>query len=101
MVTHESIRREQDNIRELANLAKGIDGKMYKGGVPSSITGKFIKHYSYDRFDEVSVETFANGAAFHEVGKGDEWFPRPNEKKAFEKARLRGARSRALNSMMG
>ena len=37
MATHESIRREQDNIRELGNLSKGIDGKKYPGGVPKKV----------------------------------------------------------------
>ena len=97
----QTIEQEQENIRFLGDISKGIAGVMYRGGVPRSISGKFIKHYQYDKYDEVSVELYENGAAFQEQGRGDEWFAKPNQNKAFEKAKIRGARSEALNSMMG
>jgi hypothetical protein len=96
-----TIEQEQENIRFLGNLASGISGVMYRGCVPTSITGKFVKHYQYDRFDEVYVELFENGAVFHKIGGGDEWFAKPNQNKAFEKAKIAGARSKSLNSMFG
>jgi hypothetical protein len=96
-----TIEQEQENIRFLGDISQGIAGVMYRGGVPKAISGNFIRHYQYDRFDEVSVELYENGAAYQEAGKGDEWFARPNQSKAFEKAKFRGARSKALNSMMG
>lgn len=88
------------HIRSLGELSQGIDGVLYRGGVPSAVSGAVIKHYSYDRFDEVEVFLCQNGAIFHEIGKGDEWFAKPVQQRAFDKAKLRGARSSALNRMM-
>jgi hypothetical protein len=96
-----SIEQEQENIRFLGNLASGITGVIYRGSVPTSVMGKFIRHYQYDKFDEVYVELYENGAVFHKIGGGDEWFEKKIQQKAFEKAKIAGQRSKALNSMFG
>ena len=95
-----SIEAQQQYCRDCKSDAETWHGEMFPGGVPKTVTGDFKKHYSYDQFDEVYIETFERGAVLYVAGKGDEWFPKCIQHWAFEKAKLLGARSKALNRMM-
>jgi hypothetical protein len=93
-----SVEREIDEMRTLGEMSKGIEPDLpYEPG--KGVKGKFIKHYRYDEWDEVYVELFENGAVFCELGKGCEWYDKKNQQRAFDKAKLRGERSRGLNRM--
>ena len=97
---HARVRAETEMCVSLGEMARGITGDLQYE--PSdAIKGKFIKHYSYDRFDEVYVETFENGAVLFKAGGHYEWFGKARVKACFEKAKTLGARSKALNRMMG
>jgi hypothetical protein len=89
----------------LGNVARGTvpDEKfgIGYGGLPCpAFTGKHKKHYQYDRFDEVSVDLYENGAMLRKAGTGVyEWFGKTRIQDCFDKAKVLGARSKALNRM--
>ncbi len=95
------IEQEMENARSLGSLAKGIEAdRLFKGIPPESITGKFKKHYQYDKWDEVWVELYEKGALFHKAGSPHyEWYETKNVKRCLDKAKLLGSRSKVLNSM--
>ena len=101
---HDAIQKEMDHIRLLGDITKGDDGDLsYE---PSDADkGKFVKHYSYDKFDEVYVELYEKGALLRTVepfgGGVTEWYWRVNVQQCFDKARLLGDRSKSLNAMFG
>ena len=98
---HASVYNQEAECQLLAEVARGIRPDLDFEPV-ESITGKLIKHYSYDRFDEVWAERFENGVLVHRAGVGNYyWFYNKNSQKGFELAKTWGARSKSLNSMFG
>jgi hypothetical protein len=104
-----TVQAEQDNINFLGDMAKDDRLKpddefgIGHGGMPSnSFTGKFKKHYRFDRYDEVWAETYENGVLIYKGTTGVyQWFNKNRGHIAFDKVRLWGQRSSALNRMMG
>lgn len=97
------VRREVDYCLSAGQIARGIEPD-FVGEPSKAVKGAFKKHYQYDHFDEVYVETYANGALLFKAVPGGghyEWFNKNRVKDCFAKARLLGARSNTLNRMMG
>jgi hypothetical protein len=83
---------------DMWNMAKTIEPDM-TGGKPTD-SGKFVKHYQYDAYNQVYVELYENGALFVYVPTGrNEWYY--NKQLAFNKAKMLGGRAKNLNKMFG
>lgn len=100
----QTIQAIQDEARDLSSASKSdhyapddTTGCFATG--EGTFTGKFRKHYSYDRFDEVYLENFENGCIVHKQGGPDMWFEANRRRIGFELAKMLGRRSKALNSL--
>ncbi len=99
---HDKIEAEIDHITMLGQIAKDVCEPDLKGFLPSlSITGKFKKHYQYDKYNEVYVDLYENGALLYKAGSVYEWYGKGKVSKCFEKAKILGSRSKSLNKMFG
>ena len=74
------------DMKRLALNDNAIDMSPLSGFQPT--TGKFIKHYCYDKFDEMFIELYDNGCELHVDPVTDFWYPKEFVSQAFEDAKV-------------
>jgi hypothetical protein len=101
MTIHDQIKAEQDHIRALSSMiGTGEPDLPYEPR--EDVTGKFIRHYSYDRFDELYIEVYENGVVLGDCFKRRyEWYFNSRKQEAFDRVKLIKQRNGGIDRMLG